>query len=282
MSRKATSSLFVAIATGASIGLLLPALLIGGLLIGLREPQVAAREVVAAITMSPDVVRVLVNDSTQSKPFIDMHFPEREQGRLHLGQRDIMRGSARIGQLKVELDDHLLTAALTRQRWLYGATLGGQLLVSLALILMLMDSRPMRPMRELGGFANDLAGGRFGAQLKRGRDDEIGLLGEHLEHMRDALKQQFQAQHDLISRLRGMAETVPGVVYQQRMRGLVRTHSRAGPRPGARLPARIGPQPQRLGSKSSAPCTATAASAGCSATRSRSWSRAAPCSGTAF
>ncbi len=250
MSRKATSSLFVAIATGASIGLLLPALLIGGLLIGMREPQVAAeaqerelqtkldvlasslpellwnldtvaaREVVSAITKSPDVVRVKVSDATQSKPFIDVAFPERGQGRVHLGQRDIMRGTSKIGVIEIELDDHLVSAALARQRWLYGATLGGQLLVSLALVLLLVNSRLMRPLRELGRFANDLAGGRFNAQLRRERDDEIGLLGEHLEHMRGALQQQFEAQRDLIARLRGMAETVPGVVYQLRMRGI--------------------------------------------------------------
>lgn len=250
LSRKASSSLSVAIAAGASIGLLLPALLVGGLLIGLREPQmaeqtrerelqakldvlasslpellwnldtVAAREVVSAVSSSPDVVRVRVSDASQSRAFIDVAFPERGKGQLHKGRRDIMRGSSRIGEIEIEVDDHLVAAALSRQRWLYGATLGGQLLVSLLLILLQVNSRLMRPLRELGDFANDLADGRFNAHLRRGRDDEIGRLGAHLEHMRDALQQQFQAQHDLINRLRGMAETVPGVVYQLRMRGL--------------------------------------------------------------
>ncbi|MFX6201755.1 hypothetical protein ABTF50_20360, partial [Acinetobacter baumannii] len=49
------------------------------------------------------------------------------------------------------------------------------------------------------------------------RQDEIGMLGGHLEHMRDALQQQFGAQRALIERLRGMAETVPGVVDQLRL-----------------------------------------------------------------
>ncbi len=249
MSRKASSSLFVAIATGASIGLLLPALIIGGILIGLREPQqaeqiqqrelqakldvlasslpellwnldaVAAREVVSAIMKSPEVVRVRVSDASQGVPFIEMRFPERQKGQLYQGEREIYRGSARIGHIQIELDDHLASAALARQRWLYGATVGGQLLISLALILALLNSRVMRPLRELGGFANDLAAGRFAARLKRERDDEIGRLGGHLEHMRDALQQQFESQRDLINRLRGMAETVPGVVYQLRLRG---------------------------------------------------------------
>nr|WP_255719661.1 response regulator [Pelomonas sp. P8] len=83
----------------------------------------------------------------------------------------------------------------------------------------MLNSRLFRPLRELGGFANDLAQGRFSAKLQHRGEDEIGQLGSHLEHMRDALQQQFDAQRSLIERLRGMAETVPGVVYQLRLAG---------------------------------------------------------------
>ncbi|HLO92972.1 MAG TPA: response regulator [Burkholderiaceae bacterium] len=246
MSRKNTSSLFVALAIGVCTGLLLPALVVGGLLIGLREPQVAqqtqerdlqsrmdvlasslpellwnldqvaAREVVAAIMKSPEVVRVAVSDASQGLPFIEMRYPERQLGQLIKGERDIFRGSTRIGHLQIEIDDHLAAAALTRQRWLYAATVGGQLLISVALVLMALNSRVMRPLRALGRFANDMAQGRFSTELEGGRNDEIGRLGKHLHDMRDALQHQFEAQRQLIERLRGMAETVPGVVYQLR------------------------------------------------------------------
>ncbi|RQO62474.1 hybrid sensor histidine kinase/response regulator [Paucibacter sp. KBW04] len=246
MSSKASSSLFYAIALGASIGLLLPALMVGGWLIGLRESQVAveeqqreletkldvlasslpellwnldtvaAREVVAAVMKSPDVVRVKIRDASQDAPFIEMSAPERQQGRQILGERDIVRGSSQIGHIQIELDDHLSSAALSRQRWLYGATVGGQLLISLGLILALLNTRVMRPLRELGAFANDLAEGRFSARLNSHRTDEIGLLGTHLDHMRHALHEQFGAQRALLERMRGIAETVPGVVYQLR------------------------------------------------------------------
>ena len=246
MSRKRTSSLFVALAIGVSTGLLLPALSVGGLLIGLREPQVAqqnlerdlqtkldvlasslpellwnldqvaAREVAAAIMKSPDVVRVAVSDASQGLPFIEMRHPERQLGQLIKGERDIFRGTTRIGHLQIEIDDHLAAAALTRQRWLYAATVGGQLLISVALVLLALNSRVMRPLRALGRFANDMAQGRFSTELEGGRNDEIGRLGKHLQDMRDALQHQFDAQRQLIERLRGMAETVPGVVYQLR------------------------------------------------------------------
>jgi signal transduction histidine kinase/HAMP domain-containing protein/ActR/RegA family two-component response regulator len=247
LSRKPSSSLFAALALGASIGLLLPALIVGGLFIGLRESKVAeqalqrdldakldvlasslpellwnldavaAREVVSAIVKSPEVVRVSVSDASQGLPFIENHLPERRLGQTLTGERDILRGATRIGHIQIEIDDHLSTTAVLRQRWLYGATVGGQLLASLALVLWLLNSRLFRPLRELGGFANDLAEGRFSAKLEHKRQDEIGLLGGHLEHMRDALQQQFDAQRHLIERLRGMAETVPGVVYQLRL-----------------------------------------------------------------
>jgi signal transduction histidine kinase/HAMP domain-containing protein/ActR/RegA family two-component response regulator len=247
LSRKPSSSLFAALALGASIGLLLPALIVGGLFIGLRESNVAeqalqrdldakldvlasslpellwnldsvaAREVVSAIVKSPEVVRVSVSDASQGLPFIENNIPERRLGQTLTGERDILRGATRIGHIQIEIDDHLSTTAVLRQRWLYGATVGGQLLVSLALVLWLLNSRLFRPLRELGDFANDLAGGRFSAKLDHKRQDEIGLLGGHLEHMRDALQQQFDAQRSLIERLRGMAETVPGVVYQLRL-----------------------------------------------------------------
>jgi len=247
LSRKPSSSLFAALALGASVGLLLPALIVGGLFIGLRESKVAeqalqrdldakldvlasslpellwnldavaAREVVSAIVKSPEVVRVSVSDASQGLPFIENHLPERRLGQTLTGERDILRGATRIGHIQIEIDDHLSTTAVLRQRWLYGATVGGQLLASLALVLWLLNSRLFRPLRELGDFANDLAEGRFNAKLEHTRQDEIGLLGGHLEHMRDALQQQFDAQRNLIERLRGMAETVPGVVYQLRL-----------------------------------------------------------------
>ncbi|MEE8616793.1 MAG: hypothetical protein V3T11_16450, partial [Roseateles sp.] len=103
MSRKPSSSLFSALALGASVGMLVPALIVGGLFIGLRESKVAeqnlqrdldakldvlasslpellwnldavaAREVVSAIVKSPEVVRVSVSDASQGQPFIENH-----------------------------------------------------------------------------------------------------------------------------------------------------------------------------------------------------------------
>jgi len=246
MEKKTTSSLFFAIALGATVGLLLPALMVGGLLIGVREPQVAAetqqrelqakldvlasslpellwnldaisaREVAAAVMKSPEVVRIRVTDATQGNAFVELAQPERRQGKVIEGQREVYHGHQLIGHISVELDDHLAAAAVARQRWLYVATVGGQLLVSLALILALLNSRLLRPLKALGRFADGLASGRFTAELPPRSKDEIGLLGQRLGEMRDALHRQFATQQTLLERMRGIATTVPGVVYQLR------------------------------------------------------------------
>jgi len=247
MRRKTTGSLFFVIALGACFGLLLPALIVGGVLIGVREPQqvaetqaremeakldvlasslpellwnldfVAARDVAASVMKSPDVVRIKVADAAQGNTFVELNYPERRLGHASRGEREIYRGTQLIGRIQVELDDHVAIEDLARQRRLYALTVGVQLLVSLAMILWLVNSRLLRPLHALGSFANDLAAGRFSAELPPARQDEIGLLGKHLGEMRNALQQQFDDQQALIERLRGMAATVPGVVYQLRL-----------------------------------------------------------------
>ena len=238
------NSLFLAMAMAASVGLLVPALVIGGLLIGWHDPRalqeqlnaelkrkldvlssslpellwnmdrVAAAEVVDAMMESPDVVSVQVTDGADDDVFLERDAPERGHGHTATGERDILRGAIRIGHLRLEIDDDLAEQDLVRQRWMYGATVGMQLLGSLLLILLLLNNRVMKPLRALGHFANHLAQGRFDAEPAHSGADEIGLLGQNLVQMRDALQTHFNTQKALIDRLRHVSETVPGVIFQ--------------------------------------------------------------------
>ncbi|MBV8123265.1 MAG: response regulator [Burkholderiaceae bacterium] len=108
----------------------------------------------------------------------------------------------------------VVRGSLAFPHWLHVATLAAQLLGSLALILLLLHARVTKPLRSLGRFADDLAQGRFNAGLDPSGTDEIGMLGQHLARMRDALQAQFDTQKALIDRLRHIAETVPGVIFQ--------------------------------------------------------------------
>ena len=125
-------SLFFAIAMAVCIGLIVPAVLIGVVLIGVREPQLAAlrqqqelqarldvlaqslaelvwsldvaaaREVVQAALKSPDVVGVRVTDVGQGKALVDVHLTERQHGKLMSGERDIVRRGKLIGRVAIE------------------------------------------------------------------------------------------------------------------------------------------------------------------------------------
>ncbi len=244
--RSLRNSLFLAIASVAAVGLLLPALAIGGLWIGVVEPmlsqraqaeemkakldllsgslpellwnldRVAAREVVAAVMIAPDVVHVRVTEANSPGAFVELGSDAQTDVRGLTGERDIVRDGVAIGSLHIGMSDQAALGAMQRQRWIYGMTVGGQLLISLALILALLNSRVMRPLRDLGRFADDLADRRFSTRLRHGLPDEIGALGRHLERMRAALQQQFGEQQSLIERLRGLADTVPGVLFQLR------------------------------------------------------------------
>ena len=246
-------SLFSAFAVAACVGLLLPALVIGGLLVGVRESKTArqamsaeldsrldllssslsvlmwnldaaaAKQVVGAAMRDPDVLRITVRDSAGEtgggSAWVELQRPGFDGAGVIRGERAIRHAGRDVGTVVVELDEAAISAAATRQRWLYLATVGGQVLISLALVLLFVNSRVMQPLRRLGRFAGDLAQGRLDAPLPALQADEIGQLGAAMEHMRGALREQFEAQQTLLERMRGLAETVPGVVYQLEQRG---------------------------------------------------------------
>ena len=225
-------SLFLAMTLVVCVGLSLPAALIGVLVVGVREPPalaqhqqqqlqahldllasslaellwnldaVAAREVVEAATKSPDVVRVQVTDLMQNKPFVDLLAPGRKTEGTISGERDIVRRNRLIGRVRIDIDDSVAAATVGEQRRFFALIVSAQVLVSLALILALLHSRVLRPLRELGRFAGHLAEGNFSAALPLRKDDEIGQLGERLEHMRDALQRLFGEQRALLQRVR--------------------------------------------------------------------------------
>ncbi|GAB1389625.1 MAG: hypothetical protein AMXMBFR78_12730 [Rubrivivax sp.] len=237
-------SLFARIALATVLGLVLPALVLGGAWVGWREARLAdeelqrsiarrmdtltislsvllwnldataTTEVVRAVMQSPDVVRVEVIEGVSGKTFVALDEPARRLGHSIVIERPVRRAGERIGTVVMEVDDHVVQAWLADRRVLFAATVGSQLLLSLAVVLWLMNARVMVPLRRLGRFASELAEGRFGAEPPPFGADEIGQLGQAMDHMRQALQQQFDAQAALIRRLQGLAEAVPGALYQ--------------------------------------------------------------------
>jgi signal transduction histidine kinase len=221
-------SLLATIAAATVLGLLLPALLAGTVLIGWRDAdrareeferdlddrldlvakslsllvwnldRDATQELTKAAAQDTDVVRVTVYEGRAEAPWIDVLHPERRLGDPVIGERVVLREGAAIGRLRVEFDDHLYAEAVSRQRWLYGATVGGQLLISLLLVTWLLNARLVQPLQRLGRFAGDLAAGRFDSPLPAGPADEIGRLGQAMDGMRSALQQHHHHLEDLV------------------------------------------------------------------------------------
>ena len=245
-------TLFSAMLMATGVGLLVPALLIGGLWMGWFEPrlakqaqqaeldlkldllagslpdvlwnleQVPASQIVGTVMRAPEVSRVQVYDNSQQANFIDVQratpadVPQAESPAgppLH-GRRAVVRNGVAIGWVEVVMTGERAVADLRRQRLVYQATVAAQLLLSLLLVLVLLHVRVSRPLHALGRFANALARGDFKAPLAPAGGDEISALAGHLAGMREALAAQFVAQQALLNRLRGVAETVPGVLFQ--------------------------------------------------------------------
>ncbi|RRS04244.1 PAS domain S-box protein [Aquabacterium soli] len=225
-------SLFAVLALAVFLGLGVPAALIGGFMVGVRAPEQARQQqvqdlasrlevlstslpyliwtfddtamadVVQAMMKSPEVVRVVVTDADARGVLVDVSRPAAKHAQVIESQHDIHFRDKLIGHVRLAMDDRLLQAGLRQQRLFYALMVGLQVLVSLALILVLLHSRIARPLRALGAFADDLAEGRFQTRLERRHNDEIGRLGERLEHMRESLRRLFEEQHLLLQRLR--------------------------------------------------------------------------------
>ncbi len=241
---QAPRSLFFAMLVATGLGLVLPALLIGGLWIGWYEPRQAqqaqqaeleqkldllasslpdvlwnleqgpAAQIVGAVMRTPEVVRVQVHDTAQQRDFIHLQRPLAEDGPRLNGRRAVLRHGVAIGWVEVGMTGQRIVADLRRQRLAYQATVAAQLLISLLLVLLLLHRRVNRPLQALSRFADDLARGDFQAPLAPTGSDEIRVLAGHLAQMREALAAQFVAQQALLDRLRGVAEAVPGVLFQ--------------------------------------------------------------------
>ncbi len=204
-------------------GLLLPVVLLGAVVMGVVEPRLAAREqqqeldhkldllatsltevlwnlekpgvasVVTAVMASPNVVRVQVRESALPGDFYAQALPQRALGQQYAGERDVLRNGVKIGQVRIEIDDHLEAVLQRNHRLLYVGTALVQLLVALLLVVGLLHTQVIRPLRKLGHFAKQIARGNFSAPLVQAQVREIGQLADHMAYMRGAVQAQFEA-----------------------------------------------------------------------------------------
>ena len=129
-----------------------------------------------------------------------------------------MRGE-RIGHVVVEMDDARSQQELREKQVAYIFVLGAQLAVSMALIVLFLNRRLLKPLRRLMRFSDRLSHGDFDTRLDSGSNDELGRLTAQLEQMRAAIRQLFEDVGQREERFRTIVTQVPGAVFRYRPDG---------------------------------------------------------------
>ncbi|HZW22803.1 ATP-binding protein [Noviherbaspirillum sp.] len=123
--------------------------------------------------------------------FLNSEQPKRRLGRQSRITRDVLYDENVIGYVTLEMDSGQLDAEITRDRIAFALTALGQLLLSLALILVLLQVRVLAPLRQLIGASQRLARRELSEPFNWQRKDELGSLGNSLESTRQALRSLF-------------------------------------------------------------------------------------------
>lgn len=150
----------------------------------------AARQLADAVLNNPDVVRVVVDDASQG-PFVQLEHPERRKGDIVVERREIRRDGKTLGYLTIELSTGRVESELLLEAVKLGVTLLVQLVASFVMIMLLLESRFIAPLREIRDAAQRLAQGKLEQPVTSGSPDEIGALANYLDEMRVELKNTF-------------------------------------------------------------------------------------------
>jgi PAS domain S-box-containing protein len=203
------------------IGLIIPALLIGGmswlkkydedvqkrteemlhqyseiLAESMREPlrnknQESAGALVDALLRNPDIIRIDVHDIAGT-PFVSGERPERRGNFAISAILPIKYGNSTIGSAQVEVSNARLVKSMVDALNQYLLALLAQIVLSVVLIMVLLEKRLVGPLRRLGAGAEKLAQGQLYAPFTWTRLDEIGLFSQRLEATRISLRDLFQ------------------------------------------------------------------------------------------
>ncbi len=231
-------------------GLVIPAIVGSYLLVGVREQQAArvalqeslqrnadilalgmqeslwnmntesAHSLVESVMRDPAVLRVQVVGQADIQ-FMQVESQRKLTGHILRAEREINVRGERIGSITVEMDDARSQQELAEKRSAYVQVLGGQLLVSLLLIVLFLNTRLMKPLRKLMRFSNRLSHGDFETRLDLSGSDELGLLASQLDQMRVAIRRLFEDIGQREERFRTIVTQVPGAVFRCRPDGVI-------------------------------------------------------------
>ena len=242
------SSIYGALLLVVFGGLVLPAIIGSYLLVGVHERQSARTSLNEALQRNADILALGMQESLWNMnaesahslvesvmrdravllvqvvgqgdtEFIRLQAPQRPVGNLYRTGRDILVRGERIGHVVVEMDDARSQQELREKQIAYIFVLGAQLAISMALIVLFLNRRLLKPLRRLMRFSDRLSHGDFDTRLASGSNDELGRLAAQLEQMRAAIRQLFEDVGQREERFRTIVTQVPGAVFRYRPDG---------------------------------------------------------------
>ena len=242
------SSIYGALLLVVLGGLVVPALIGSYLLVGVHERQSARTSLNEALQRNADILALGMQESLWNMnaesaqslvesvmrdravllvqvvgqadtEFMRLQAPQRPVGNVYRAERDITVRGERIGHVVVEMDDARSQQELREKQIAYVFVLGAQLAISMALIVLFMNRRLLRPLRRLMRFSDRLSHGDFDTRLEAGGNDELGRLATQLEQMRAAIRQLFEDVGQREERFRTIVTQVPGAVFRYRPDG---------------------------------------------------------------
>jgi len=229
-------------------GLVIPAIIGSYLLIGVHEQQSArvalneslqrnadilalgmqeslwnmnaesAHSLVESVMRDRSVLQVQVVGQADTQ-FMHVRSPRVASGNVYRAEREILVRGERIGRIMVEMDDARSQQELREKQLSYVFVLAAQLMVSLLLIVLFLNSRLIKPLRKLMRFSDRLSHGDFETRLDVKGTDELGRLAQQLEQMRVAIKRLFEDIGQREERFRTIVTQVPGAVFRFRPDG---------------------------------------------------------------
>ncbi len=165
------------------------------LVLGMQEPlwnlsPDTGKPLLDSVMSDERIVRVIIQDATLGT-FLEHNKPDRRKGRLLQESQSVTKQGNVIGKVTVEMDDGKLTETIHDDQNYYLATVGIQLVLSLALIMALIHNRVLTPVKRLMSESIRLASRDLSTPFEWKRQDELGKLGQSLEITRQSLHSLF-------------------------------------------------------------------------------------------
>jgi len=145
----------------------------------------------AMMSRQEDIVRIEVRDNALGV-FVSGERPERRVGYTATTEKPVVYRGSTIGSVKIEVGSTRLRAIMMKDLLESMAAVLAQAVLSIALILILLDRRLMRPLQRLGSGAERLASRQLDVPFTWQRLDEIGMLSRRMEDTRISLRKLFE------------------------------------------------------------------------------------------